>query len=363
MNWTGGNLSRHRRGKGWKEEMARQKEYFAKARSRRLEGVKSSPVPLSAANFIPNYTSPPEAPTGLGSATSTLISKPACAADEISTSLDNPPEALQREVTELSLLVSPGKMDEFPMLNQASKYHSMGASDLETALRETLKKGDFERAKLPKLSVMEPARHIFEHPPLFKLTLEQQRRTSTGRDRISPSFDRQKDMRTRGMIQNTPSPSPRSARIRIGSQDYRWSVVRNSIGNLTFGDHSATKSTVSKQTKYKTQPGSISNASYIINESFTGFSLSSSDLSLSSPGRNRAARRQELHNSPNKVVGAASAEFKFPLPHCACGAAMNVSPAASEIESTDSIAVQVSDGELGPQTETDEERIWRQWLG
>ncbi|KAL7909126.1 hypothetical protein GGI35DRAFT_427671 [Trichoderma velutinum] len=373
MNWMGGNLSRHRRGKGWKEEMARQKEYFAKARSRLREGAKSSPVPLSAANFIPNYAPPSETTTSLGGAvfpSSLPISEPLGAADEASSSLNNPLEALQRHITELPLLASSGERGGLPALYQSSENHPMGASNQRTERQRTLQKGDFAKVKLPKLSVREPTRKILERPPLSRHTLDQQHRTFAAHHKFRPKSDRQRDERERKVIQNTPSPSPRSVRIRIGSQDYRWSEARNSIrnsirnpiGNPTLGDHSAAQSIVPKRTTYKTRSGCVNSAPYITGESFTGFSPPSSDLPSSSPCRNRAARRQNVYNTPKEVVGAPSAEVQRPLLDCACGAAKKPS-STSEIESTDSTTVQVGDVEITPESETDEERVWRQWLG
>ncbi|KND88323.1 hypothetical protein TOPH_06990 [Tolypocladium ophioglossoides CBS 100239] len=53
MNWNEGSLSRHARGKGWKEDDARQKEHFAKARAR-LQGAPPASVP-GEPRFIPSY--------------------------------------------------------------------------------------------------------------------------------------------------------------------------------------------------------------------------------------------------------------------------------------------------------------------
>ncbi|KAK4068811.1 uncharacterized protein Triagg1_7171 [Trichoderma aggressivum f. europaeum] len=376
MNWMGGNLSRHRRGKGWKEEMARQKEYFAKARSRQREGAKSSPVPLSAANFIPNYA-PPEATTSLGEVAFPSfmpISKPTGAADEASRSLDDPSKPWRADVTELPLLASSGERGESPAPDPSLENHPMGASNLGNERRRTLQQGGFAKVKLPKLSAKEPTRQILERPSLSRHILDQQHKPFGGHHKLRSKFDRQRDVRERKVIQNTPCLSPRSVRIRIGSQDFRWSETRKSIqdtiqktiGNPTFGDGSADQSIVpeAEQTRHTTRPGGANDASYITGESFTGFSppSTSSDVLLSSPCRNRAARRKNVCNSPKKIVGAPSAEFQRPLLDCACGGAKKPS-SMSEIESTGSIAVQVGDVEITPEGETEDERLWRQWLG
>ncbi|PKK47001.1 hypothetical protein CI102_7816 [Trichoderma harzianum] len=377
MNWMGGNLSRHRRGKGWKEEMARQKEYFAKARSRQREGAKSSPVPLSAANFIPNYAPPPQATASLGEATfpsSMPISEPTGAADEASRSLNNPLRPLRGDVTELPLIASSGETGGFTVPDQSLENHPMGASNQRTERRKTFQEGDVAKVKLPKLSVKEPTRQIFERPPLSRHILDQQHRTSVARREFRSKFDKQRGVRERRVTQNTPPPSLRSVRISIGSRDFRWSEERNSIqnaipdaiGNPTFGDHSEAQSIgpEAEQTTHTTRLGGANIASYITGESFTGCSLpsTSSDLLLSSPCRDRAARRQNMYNSPKKIVGAPSAEFEHPLLDYAYGAAKKPS-STSETESTGSVAVQIGDFEITPEGETDEERVWRQWLG
>ncbi|POR36991.1 Uncharacterized protein TPAR_02811 [Tolypocladium paradoxum] len=53
MNWNEGSLSRHARGKGWKEDDARQKEHFAKARAR-PQGAPPASVP-GEPSFVPSY--------------------------------------------------------------------------------------------------------------------------------------------------------------------------------------------------------------------------------------------------------------------------------------------------------------------
>ncbi|KKO96952.1 hypothetical protein THAR02_10947 [Trichoderma harzianum] len=357
--------------------MARQKEYFAKARSRQREGAKSSPVPLSAAHFIPNYAPPPQATASLGEVTfpsSMPISEPTGAADEASRSLNNPKRPLRRDVAELPLIASSGETGGFPVLDQSLEHHPMGASNQRTVRRKTFQQGDFAKAKLPKLSVKEPTRQIFERSPISRHILDPQHRTSAARRECRSKLDKQRGVRERRVTKNTPSPSPRQVRIRIGSRDYGWSQTRNSIqdpipdciGNLTFGDHSEAQSIgpEAEQTTHTTRLEGANIASYITGESFTGCSppSTSSDLLLSSRCRDRAARRQNVYNSPKKIVGTPPAEFERPLLDSACGAAKKPL-STSETESTGSVAVQVGDFESTPEGETEEERVWRQWLG
>ncbi|RCI15870.1 hypothetical protein L249_1931 [Ophiocordyceps polyrhachis-furcata BCC 54312] len=51
MNWTSGSLARHARGRSWKEDEARQKEHFARARALLAQGkprTQPSPSPPPA---------------------------------------------------------------------------------------------------------------------------------------------------------------------------------------------------------------------------------------------------------------------------------------------------------------------------
>ncbi|EXF74500.1 hypothetical protein CFIO01_01978 [Colletotrichum fioriniae PJ7] len=60
MNWTEGALARHSRGKGWKPEIAKQKQYFAKARS----GLHGPPKPgLDSISFLSQQVNPSAYPT------------------------------------------------------------------------------------------------------------------------------------------------------------------------------------------------------------------------------------------------------------------------------------------------------------
>lgn len=53
MNWTEGSLARHARRKGWDQDASRQKEYFAKARSRKRDDARAENE--RAVNFVPSY--------------------------------------------------------------------------------------------------------------------------------------------------------------------------------------------------------------------------------------------------------------------------------------------------------------------
>ncbi|KAL6864077.1 hypothetical protein J3F83DRAFT_187498 [Trichoderma novae-zelandiae] len=366
MNWTGGNLSRHRRGKGWKEELARQKEYFAKARSRQREQKKSEPpFTLSAADFIPNYTYPPEPPTSLYGAEaspspSVLCGKPVSAAAKVSTSLGARPTSLPRDVTELGI----GKIDGPLLSDQTVKDRSVGASDPEAGYRRLLRRIDSAETEMPRLPELEPARRE-PHLTILRHTSERQQQLGRLSGHHKPSgVVRQRENRKWRLRQATPSP--KSIRIRVGSQDYRWSESRNSIGIPTYGQRSQTQSTASEETRRRMRSTDVTSPSHLIAEFLTGSSSSSSHPALSSPCRSRASRLREFRDSTGQAAGATPTQIQRPLPDGASGPAPKsppLAPSTSEVDSTDSIAVQASDDGLMPETETDEERIWRQWLG
>ncbi|KAL7796036.1 hypothetical protein V8C37DRAFT_372896 [Trichoderma ceciliae] len=368
MNWMGGNLSRHRRGRGWKEDTARQKEYFARARTRQRERMKPSPVALAAANFIPNYTPPLEAttsPARADSSLSMLFSQPLCAANEAPANLEVPSKGMQRGVAELPLFVPPSQKDVSTMLNnQSVDDHVIGAPDLEAERRRRLRNMDGAVNELPKKPSVREFTRRRKHSTIFRHISEQRQQlgTSTGYHVMPSMVGRQRGKRKSKMSQIPSSPSPRSVRIRIGSQDYRWSEAKNSIRIPTHGDCSSNGS--AEEIGREAHSRNADDASYITNETFTGSpSSSSSSLPWSSPCNNRLSRRRGISHSTGEVVRGASVECQRQAPTCACGSLLKSLSPKSETESTVSMIVEVSDGEGMPEIELDEERAWRQWLG
>ncbi|KFH45093.1 hypothetical protein ACRE_041590 [Hapsidospora chrysogenum ATCC 11550] len=59
MNWTEGALNRHSRRKGWNPDVARQRQYFAKARLRAQQPAVSNSSDTQSTPFVPNYISQP----------------------------------------------------------------------------------------------------------------------------------------------------------------------------------------------------------------------------------------------------------------------------------------------------------------
>jgi hypothetical protein len=370
MNWMGGNLSRHRRGKGWKEDMAHQEEYFAKARTRQRDHMKSSPVILSAANFIPNHTAlseaaPSEATTSAPRTSSSLpvlFSQPLDAADEASANLGDSLKDMQRDFTERPLPILPSQTNRLAMLNnqRSAEGHFISAPNPEAERRRLLREKTSTEVKLPKYSVplKEPTQRR-EYPAVSRHISErqQQLRVSTGLREMPSIVSSQRGNRKRRMSQITASPSPRTLRIRVGSQNYRWSEAGNSIRSPTYSDCSSNGSAEETGCISK----NVNNTSYVTNKSFTSFSSSISPLSLSSPGNYRLSRCRKFSDSAQQVERAASAGPQHPNPACTCGPPLKP-PSVSEVDSTDSMAVEVGDNEDTPKNGMDEARIWRVWL-
>ncbi|KAK1985125.1 hypothetical protein LZ30DRAFT_541285, partial [Colletotrichum cereale] len=56
MNWTEGALARHSRGRGWKPELAKQRQYFAKARA----GLRGASGPnIASISIVPRQSESP----------------------------------------------------------------------------------------------------------------------------------------------------------------------------------------------------------------------------------------------------------------------------------------------------------------
>ncbi|KAL7814448.1 hypothetical protein V8C26DRAFT_403837 [Trichoderma gracile] len=369
MNWMGGNLSRHRRGKGWKEEMARQKEYFAKARSRLRDQDKSRPpVTLSAADFVPNYTSPAERPTASlhragDSPSAVLCDKPVPAAPEVLTSLEDRPRVLSWDVNETSITDPLAGHEILPPSDQAVSDRSIGVADPEAGFRRLLKRINSAGAEMPRRPVLQ-ARREGGFSTNFRHTSERQKQPGVSLGHRKPSEGGGKrENKKRKLRQATPSP--RSIRIRVGSQDYRWSKSRNSLESPAYGERSQTQTTAPKRPRQRMQSIDVNASSRVVDEGLAGSSSSSSHPTLSSPCRSRASRLRELHNSTSHVSRPTPAELEHSLPDYDCGSAPespSSPPSASEVDSTDSTAVQASDDGHMPDSEIDEERIWRQWL-
>jgi hypothetical protein len=368
MNWVGGNLSRHRRGKGWKEDMANQEQYFAKARSWQRGQANPNPVTLSAANFIPNYSATSSAAARVaGSSSHSSLPVPLHIFDgsKPSANLATPSQIIHDDAAERPLhVVSPTQTSGSAVFNnQTAKDHLVGISGPEPERRRFLKEDDLMQSELPKLSMVKSARQR-GHSTAARQTIGQQRRRQsenpTDHREIQANVGGQRSSRKRTQSQIAGPPVDATIRIRVGSRSYQWSEAENSIRDPTYISSSPSRS-ADEIWRIASTPGNIS---YVIGESLTGFS--SSTMSPSpwfSTGNSRSAHRCLLSDPTKHINSAASVKSQCPMIAYTDALSQYVRPPAmSAASSVSSMTVEVGTGQEFPNIGTDEEDIWRAWL-
>ncbi|KAH8124135.1 hypothetical protein FP744_10006573 [Trichoderma asperellum] len=365
MNWVGGNLSRHRRGKGWKEDIVRQEQYFAKARSRQCGQAKISPVTLSAANFVPSYSA--------SSKTATLVARsspsssppvPLDNADKSSANVANPSQIMQRDVTERLLrVVPPIQMSGSAVFNnQSMEGHLAGISDLEAERRRLSNEEDFMQTELPKLSIIQPTQKRGCSTAARQTVGQQQQfENSTSRREMQPSVCGQRGSRKRRLSQITSSPVDTTIRIRVGSRNYQWSEAGNSVRDPAYSSDCSSPSRSGDKTGCKTS--STGNPSYVIGKSLTRLSSPAiSSLPWLSPGSNRSTHCRRFSDPTQHIARAASAKSQCPMTPYPNRLSPRPSASRPVSHSVSSMVVEVGSGQNSPKICTDEEQIWRAWL-
>lgn len=314
MNKVGGSLSRHRRGKGQKEDMANQEQYFAKARSWQREKAKTNPLTLSAANFVPKYP------------------------------------AVSDAATKVVRLSSPF----------STKDHLVGTSGLEAERRRLLKEEDFMQTKLPNLSMVKPTQKI-NHSTAARQVVGQQRQSanSTSHREIQPNVGGQRGNRKRRLSQITSPPVDTPIRIRVGSVNYQWSEAGNSIRDPTYNSSSPSRSA----DEIRFIASTTGNTSHAIGKSLTELSSSAiSPLPWFSPGNNRPAYRRRFSDPKQHIKRAASAKSQCPMTAYTDALSPRPPTSMSPASSVSSMTVEVGNGQESPKIGIDEEDIWRAWL-
>lgn len=368
MNWVGGSLSWYRRGKGCKEDLANQEQYFAKARSRRREQAKTSPVVLSAANFIPNYSatsiaaarvarsnSPPSLPVPLDT-----CGNPTCSAILASLSQNSQHDAAERP----PYAVPPSQASGSAVFNnQSTKDNLEGTSVPEADRRRLLKEEDFMQSKLPKLSMAKPAQKRGHSAAARQVVGQHQRQSAipTSHREIQPNVSDQRGNRKRRLSQITSLPVDTAIRIRVGSKSYQWSEAGNSIRDPTYSNNSSPSRSADESRCIASTTG---NTSHVIDESFSG--LSSSTTSPSpwfSPESSRPAHRRKFSDPTKHLNRAGSAKSQCPMTAYTDTLSLPVRPpATSATSSVSSMTVEVGNGQESQKIAIDEEDIWRAWL-
>lgn len=222
MNWTESALNRHSRRKGWNEDAARQKQYFAKARARFHQSSIIKVPGAQTSHFIPSYI--PQ--SSLGKDHQQNASKP---------HLKLKPTPIVTRSHLLQLSSNSGTppngqpiMASRPQLgkrNQDSLRDTEGSQeneppDFEAKRRRLLEKSDWTGVEYQKSLITDYPRQSQSntrkkviHQPQTHLV----RTISASRQQRSHNH-RQVDR-----------PTDQSMRLRIGSQDLRWSRDSNSV--------------------------------------------------------------------------------------------------------------------------------------
>ncbi|UKZ91203.1 uncharacterized protein TrAFT101_006196 [Trichoderma asperellum] len=365
MNWVEGNLSRHRRGKGWKEDIVKQEQYFAKARSRQREQAKTSPVTLSAANFVPSYSASSKTATGVTrSSPSSSLPAPLDTSDKSSANKANPSQIMQRDVTEqLLCVVPPSQMSGSAMFTgQSMEGHLAGIFDLEAERWRLLKDEDFMPTELPKLSIIKPTQKRGCSTAARQIVGQQQQfEKPTSRRAMQPSVGGQRGSRKRRSSQITSSPVDTTIRIRVGSRNYQWSEAGNSVRDPAYHSDYSSPSQSEDETGCKTS--STGNPSYVIGKSLARLSsLAISSLPWLSPGSNQSTHCRRFSDPTQRIDRAASAKSQCPMTAYTNGLSPRPPASTPAIDSVSSMVVEVGSGQNSPKICIGEEEIWRAWL-
>ncbi|PON28154.1 hypothetical protein TGAM01_v202648 [Trichoderma gamsii] len=365
MNWVGGNLSRHRRGKGRKEDLANQEQYFAKARSWQREQAKTSPVVLSAANFIPNYFVASNAAARVARSSSpSALPVPLGTSEEASANLASPSQSMQHDAAKRpSSVVTPSQTSGPAVFNNHStKDHLVGTSGLEAERRRLLKEEDFMQSKLPKVSIVKPAQKRGYSTAARQVVGQRQRQSANpaSHREIQPSVGDQRGIRKRRLSQMIPPPVDTTIRIRVGSKSYQWSEAGNSIRDPTYNSSSPSSSADESRCIAST----MDNTSYVIDEFIPGLSSSTmSPLPCFSPENNRPAYRRKFYDLTEHFDRAGPAKSQCLMTTYTDALSPHARPpATSATSSVSSMAVEVGNGRESAKIGMNEEDVWRAWL-
>ncbi|KAF7538016.1 hypothetical protein G7Z17_g12718 [Cylindrodendrum hubeiense] len=225
MNWTEGALARHSRRKGWDKDAARQKQYFAKARARKHEEAsKRSP---RASSFIPDYI--PRSPQARDQQ---HVSSPARQRKITPRKrlLISQRDACRDTVASVSgESVSSGLEHMVGLLHASEPPRNQGNSsiDLESKRRKLLEKNDWTGVGFQKPILVDFSRQAAENRMPVPSEFESR---PTKRQRIAEWPPRGGSLRgSDGKRLDTGD----QMKIRISSQDLRWSRTNNSVRSPT----------------------------------------------------------------------------------------------------------------------------------
>ncbi|KAF7557187.1 hypothetical protein G7046_g6109 [Stylonectria norvegica] len=279
MNWTEGALARHSRRKGWDKDAARQKEYFAKARARKAEGTTSKDS--RGASFVPDYIPRSQAPRIQPAGSSPIRPKSKAARKRLIHRRKEPHEGTS-SISGQSTSSRLGKRSAEPR-DDSGPSQRREPVDIDAKRRKLLEKTDWTGVNFQKPISVDfswhktqgriPDARLHDTFVLHKNHLEdeQTKRRLRRRDK-------------EGVLDGG---SGGQIRLRIGSQDLRWSRASNSVRSPT--SHHDPLSTLEWKSHKAQQEG--------VSTTCTASNLSSSP---SYSSRLHAARHPtSIWNSPN----------------------------------------------------------------
>lgn len=203
MNWTEGSLARHSRGKGWNEEAARQKQYFAKQRARKPNSTQTRGVAVD--HFVPSY----------------IV--------QSSTSTPQPSDANRKRLIHLSSDSGSERIRSATLPSLTEPRHvgrgfttAVSPPDLETKRRRLLENNDWSGIQFQKPLTAGPQQDTIGGTRASASALAPRRKGHL--------VEAQTPYHHRAHSRNTEhAPPDNRITIRVGSQDFRWSNESNTI--------------------------------------------------------------------------------------------------------------------------------------
>ncbi|KEY72092.1 hypothetical protein S7711_00108 [Stachybotrys chartarum IBT 7711] len=198
MNWTEGALARHSRRRGWDEDAARQKRYFATARARARTPLRHGPQATAnrAAAFVPNYIP-------LHQSSGKHPKSPGCDKPHI-------PLQLRRQG------------------NNGSPHLPSEGFDMEAKRRRLLEKSDWSGIGLQEPLVVDYADLTWADDRSLR-NLPRQCGTETTKKHFRHQSPRHHRIEKQKQKHGSTAHRRGDMRIEVGSQKYRWSEQSNSV--------------------------------------------------------------------------------------------------------------------------------------
>ena len=331
MNWTEGTLARFSRGKGWNQEAAQQKKYFAKGRLQRRPSARTSAPHTSG--FVPDHITKSQPQ-------STHISS-----EEQSSPTRRPTQSRSKYQPGIMSYATAPNVPVLPMPPfEATAYGqpAQTASDLETKRRRLLQQDDWTGIEFQR-----PIR--VEYASQHQLPTDRRPRSF----QVGPTNQRfalQQAARRRSKHNRKPE-----VRLCIGGTDLRWDHQNNTITSVGSGAGSLT--TIED---WRAQNG-ISSPVDAINES--RWNKKSPRLS----GLRDSSSTIDYTEQRPKCIVRASPELHHPRPHTvevkkALGKWLPSDDDEDSDESRSNIA-QASQQSPAFQEHDADNAQWQQWLG